>query len=59
MGIGLYYWTFHTEFAENGSVYDYIHVEHKDPSLVLRMLWAKEVVEGRRTADKIANSERL
>ena len=56
MGIGLYYWTLHAEFAENGSVYDYIHVEHKDPSLDQRMLWAKEVVEGRRTADTIANS---
>jgi len=37
---------FLSEFAENGSIYDYIHQEHKQPSLTQRLLWAKEVAEG-------------
>ena len=37
---------FLAEFAENGSIYDYIHKEYKRSSLPQRLLWAKEVVEG-------------
>ena len=35
------------EFAENGSIYDYIHKEHKEPTLEQSVLWAKEVTEGK------------
>ena len=34
------------EFAENGSVYDYIHVQRKHPSMEQRLLWLKQVAEG-------------
>jgi len=42
---------FLAEFAENGSIYDYIHKEHKQPSLVQRLKWANEVVEGTSVGD--------
>ena len=35
-----------TEFAENGSIYDYIHKEHKKPPLSQILLWATQVAEG-------------
>ena len=35
-----------TEFAENGSIYDYIHKEHKKPPLSQMILWAVQVAEG-------------
>ena len=35
-----------TEFAENGSIYDYIHKEHKKPPLSQILLWAVQVAEG-------------
>ena len=35
-----------TEFAENGSIYDYIHQEHMKPPLSLILLWAVQVAEG-------------
>ena len=35
-----------TEFAENGSTYDYIHKEHKKPPLSQMLLWAIQVAEG-------------
>jgi len=34
------------EFAENGSISDYIHVEHKQPSPKQRLLWLKQMAEG-------------
>jgi len=34
------------EFAENGSVFDYIHVNHKQSSLAQRLLWLKQMAEG-------------
>jgi len=34
------------EFAENGSVYDYIHVQRKNPSMEQRLQWLKQVAEG-------------
>ena len=34
------------EFAENGSIFDYIHVNHKQSSLAQRLLWLKQVAEG-------------
>jgi len=37
---------FSPEFAENGSIFDYIHVEHKQSSLAQRLLWLKQVAEG-------------
>lgn len=37
---------FFTEFAENGSIFDYIHKKHKQPSLTQSLQWAKEVAEG-------------
>ena len=36
----------YTEFAENGSIYDYIHEEHKKPPLSQILLWAAQVAEG-------------
>ena len=35
-----------TEFAENGSIYNYIHKEHKKPPLSQILLWAVQVAEG-------------
>ena len=35
-----------TEFAENGSIYDYIHKDHKKPPLSQILLWAVQVAEG-------------
>ena len=35
------------EFAENGSIYDYLHKKHKEPTLKQSVLWAKEVTEGK------------
>jgi len=35
-----------TEFAENGSIYDYIHVKKEHPSLEQGLLWAEQVAEG-------------
>ena len=35
-----------TEFAEKGSIYDYIHQEHKKPPLSQMLLWAVQVAEG-------------
>ena len=35
-----------TEFAEKGSIYDYIHQEHKKPPLSQMLLWAVQVSEG-------------
>ena len=35
-----------TEFADNGSIYDYIHKEHKQPPLSQGLLWAVQVAEG-------------
>ena len=35
------------EFAENGSIYDYIHKKHNEPTLKQSVLWAKEVTEGK------------
>ena len=42
------YWKriFFPEFAENGSVFDYIHVNHKQSSLAQRLLWLKQMAEG-------------
>ena len=37
---------FLTEFAEFGSIYDYIHKEHKQPPLSQMLLWAAQVAEG-------------
>jgi len=35
------------EFAENGSIYDYIHMKCKKPSLAQEGLpWLKQVAEG-------------
>ena len=33
---------FFTEFAENGSIYDYIHKDHKQPPII----WATQVAKG-------------
>ena len=35
------------EFAENGSMYDYLHKKHKEPTLKQSILWAKEVTDGK------------
>jgi len=35
-----------TEFAENGSIYDYIHVQRKHPPMEQRLLWLKQMAEG-------------
>jgi len=40
------YLNFFTEFAENGSIFDYIHKKQKQPSLMQSLQWAKEVAEG-------------
>ena len=37
---------FFTEFAESGSVYDYVHKEQKQPPLSQMLLWAAQVAEG-------------
>jgi len=37
---------FFTEYAENGSIYDYIHKKHEQPSQRQNLQWAKEVAEG-------------
>ena len=37
---------FFPEFAENGSIYDYIYKEHKKPPLSQILLWATQVAEG-------------
>jgi len=42
----LYYFIFFIEFAENGSIYDYIHEQHKQPSLSQIILWSTQVAEG-------------
>lgn len=34
------------EFAENGSVFDYIHANHKQSFLTQRLLWLKQMAEG-------------
>ena len=34
------------EFAENGSIHDYIHVKKERPSLEQGLLWAEQVAEG-------------
>jgi len=34
------------EFAEKGSIFDYIHVNHNQSSLAQRLLWLKQVAEG-------------
>ena len=38
---------FFLEFAENGSIYDYIHKKHMEPTLKQSVIWAKEVTEGK------------
>jgi len=37
---------FFTEFAENGSIYDYIYKDHKRPPMSQILLWATQVAEG-------------
>ena len=37
---------FYTEYAENGSIYDYIYKNHKQPPLSQILLWATQVAEG-------------
>jgi len=37
---------FFTEFAENGSIYDYIHKDHKQPPMSQIILWATQVAKG-------------
>ena len=44
--IHLVYFEFFTEYAENGSIFDYIHKKHKQPSLTQSLQWAKEVAAG-------------
>ena len=44
--IHLLYFEIFTEYAENGSIFDYIHKKHKQPSLTQSLQWAKEVVAG-------------
>ena len=41
-----------TEFAENGSVFDYIFKECKQPSPSQILLWATQVAEGIAVADQ-------
>jgi len=36
---------FLTEFAEFGSIYDYIHKEQQQPPLSQMLLWAAQVAE--------------
>ena len=38
--------TFLTEFAENGSIHDYLHRDHKQPPLSQILLWSTQVAEG-------------
>ena len=38
---------FFVEFADNGSIYDYIHKKRNEPTLKQSVLWAKEVTEGK------------
>ena len=38
--------TFLTEFAENGSIHDYLHRDHKQPPLSQTLLWSTQVAEG-------------
>ena len=42
----LVYLELSTEYAENGSILDYIHKKHKQPSLTQSLQWAKEVAAG-------------
>ena len=35
-----------TEFAENGSIFDYVYKEKKQPSLQQGLDWAEQVAEG-------------
>jgi len=35
-----------TEFAENGSIYDYIFKQHKQPHPPQIILWATQIAEG-------------
>jgi len=35
-----------TEFAENGSIYDYIFKQHKQPHLPQVKVWATQIAEG-------------
>ena len=37
---------FSSEFAENGSICDYIHRKHQRPTLKQSLLWAMQVAEG-------------
>ena len=37
---------FSSEFAENGSICDYIHQKHQRPTLKQSLLWAMQVAEG-------------
>ena len=34
------------ELAENGSIYDYLHLKKENPSLEQSLLWARQVAEG-------------
>jgi len=43
---------FFPEFAEKGSIYDYIYKEHKQPPLSQILLWAIQVAEGTVMAGK-------
>jgi len=42
----LYQFNFLSEYAGNGSIYDYIHVDCKQPPLSQSLVWATQVVEG-------------
>ena len=35
-----------TEFAENGSLHDYMHIKHNSFDLQQGLQWAKQVAEG-------------
>ena len=37
---------FWSEFAENGSIFDYLHERHHQPTLKQSLLWGKQVAEG-------------
>lgn len=37
---------FSPEFAENGSIYDYIHQKQLEPTLTMSLLWARQVAKG-------------
>ena len=47
---------FFAEFAENGSIYDYIFKEHKQPPPSQILLWATQVAEGMVVAIKFTSS---